>query len=83
MTESTWNDTETTEAWEHASWDESAARENEADYQDEGFADEDEEEAFTLAGTQLHETLAAERNARRTVAQARAIMHEIKSSGGG
>ena len=44
---------------------------------------EDEEEAFNLARTQLHEALASERNARRTVAQARAIMHEIKSSRGG
>ena len=48
-----------------------------------GFADEDEEEAFNLAGTQLNEALASERNARRTDAPARAIMHDIKSSRGG
>ena len=34
---------------------------------------------FNLAGTQLNEVL-PQRNARRTVAQARAIMHDIKSS---
>ena len=39
----------TTGAWEHASWDESAAGQNEDDYQDENFADEDEEGAVTLA----------------------------------
>ena len=47
------------------------------------FADEAEEEAFNLARTQLHEALASERNAKRTAAQARAIMHDIKSSRGG
>ena len=35
-----------------------------------------------LAETQLNEALPSERNARRTVAQARAIMHDIKSSRG-
>ena len=40
------------------------------------FADEDEEEAFNLAGTQLNEALASKRNVRRTVAQAIAIMHD-------
>ena len=34
-------------------------------------------------GPQLHEPPASERNARRTGAQARAIMHDIKSSRGG
>ena len=38
---------------------------------------------FNLAGTELNEALASERNARRTVAQARAIMHDIESSRGG
>ena len=38
---------------------------------------------LNLAGTQLKEALASERNARRTGAQARAIMHDIKSSRGG
>ena len=54
------------------------------DHQFEGsFADEDEEEAFNLAGTRLNEALASERIARRTVAQARAIMHDLKSCRGG
>ena len=47
------------------------------------FADEDEEEAFNLARTHLNEALASERNARRTIAQAKAIMRDIKSSRGG
>ena len=39
------------------------------------FADEYSEEACNLACTQLNEALASERNARRTVAHARAIMY--------
>ena len=64
------------DSWEQTSWDETRTWEDEDDQFEGSFADEDEEEAFHLAETQLNEALASERNARRTVAQARAIMHE-------
>ena len=83
VTESAWNASESRDAWEQASVDEAGTREDEDDQFEGSFADEDEEESFNLAGTQLHKALASERNARRTVAQARAIMHDIKSSRGG
>ena len=82
-TESAWNANESRDAWEQASWDEVCSREAEDDQFEGSFADEDEEEAFHLACTQLNEAFASERNARRTVAQARAIMHDIKCSRGG
>ena len=63
--------------------DEAGTWEDEDDPFEGSFADEDEDEAFHLAETQLNEALASERNARRTVAQARAIMHDIKSNRGG
>ena len=69
---------ESTDAWEQASWDEVGSWEAEDDQVEGSFADEDEEEAFNLAGTKLHEALASERNARRTVAKARATIHVIK-----
>ena len=47
----------------------------------EASGDEDEEEVLSLAETQLNEAL--ERNARRTVAQARAVMHDIWGCRGG
>ena len=52
------------------------------EYPHEGFVDVAYDEAHTLAEIQLDEAIAAERRARRTVAQARAIMHDIKSSRG-
>ena len=83
-TESACNANESRDAWEQASWDEAGSREAEDDQFEGSFADEEEEEeAFNLAETQLNEAFASERNARRTVAQARAIMHDIKSSRGG
>ena len=82
-TDSAWDVSESRDAWEQASVDEAGTWEVEDDSFEGSFADEDEEEAFTLAGTQLNEALASERNARRTTAQARAIMHDIKSSRGG
>ena len=82
-TESALNANEPRDAWEQASWDEAASWEAEDDQFGGSVADEDEEEAFNLTGTQLNEALASERNARRTVAQARAIMHDIKRSRGG
>ena len=82
-TESAWNTSESRDAWEQASWDEAGTWEDEDDKFEGSIADEDEEEAFNLARTQLNEALASERNARRTVAQARAIMHDFKSSRGG
>ena len=66
-----------------ASWEEAGSWEAEDDQFEGSFADEGEEEAFNLAETHLNEALASERNATRTVAQARAIMHYIKSSRGG
>ena len=82
-TDSARNVSEPRDAWEQASVDEAGTWEDE-DHPFEGsFADEDEDEAFHLAETQLNEAFAPERNARRTVAQARAIMHEINSSRGG
>ena len=77
-----WNASESRDAWEQASWDEAGGWEAEDGQFEGSFADVDEEEAFTLALTQLNEALASERNARRTIAQARAIMHDIKSSRG-
>ena len=69
---------ESRNAWEQASVDDAGTWEVEDDPFEGSFADEDEdedeEEAFNLAGTQLNEALASERNARRTIAQARAIM---------
>ena len=67
------------DAWEQASWDEPGSWEAEEDR----FAVERREEALNLPGAQLNEALASARNARRTVAQARAIMHDIMSSCGG
>ena len=58
-------------------------RDAEGDVFDGSFAHADEEEAFNFAGAHLNEALAVERSARRTVAQARAITHDIKSSRGG
>ena len=78
--DSAWNVSEPRDAWEQASVDEAGTWEDEDDPFEGSFADEDEEEAFHLAETRLNEALASERNARRTVAQARAIMHDIKSS---
>ena len=66
--------------FERDAWDEAGSWEAEEGQIEGSFADEDEEEAINLAGTQLNEALASGRNARRTVAQARAIMHDIKSS---
>ena len=84
VTESAWNASESRDAWEQASWNEAGTWEDEDDQFEGSSADEDEEEeSFNLAGTQLNEARASERNARRTVAQARAIMHDIKSSRGG
>ena len=82
-TYSAWNASESRDAWEQASVDEDGTWEVEHDPFQGSFADEDEEEAFNLAGIQLNEALASERNARRTIAQARAIMHDVKSSRGG
>ena len=64
-TESVWNAKESRDAWEQASWDEVGSWEAEDDQLEGSFADEDEEEAFNLAGTQLNEALALERNAER------------------
>ena len=78
------NETATESAWNaNESRDEAGSWEVEDNQFEGSFADEDEEEAFNLAGTQLNEALASKRNARRTVAQTRAIMHDIKSSRGG
>ena len=67
-TESAWNANESRNAWEQASWDEADSWEAEDDQFEGSCADEDEEEeAFNLAGTQLNGALASERNARRTV----------------
>ena len=82
-TDSAWNASESRDVLEQASWDEAGTWEPEDDQFGGSFADEDEEEAFNLAGTQLNEALASVRNARRIGAQARAIMHDIKSSRGG
>ena len=68
---------------ERCMWNEAGSWEAEDDQFEGSFADEDEEEAFNLAGAQLNEALASERNARRTVAQAEASMHDIRSSRGG
>ena len=70
-------------ASEPTSWDGEGAAGAEDAMFDVCFADEDEEEAFIVAGAPLDKALATERSARRTVAQARAIMHDIKSSRGG
>ena len=67
-TECAWNANESRDAWEQASWDEAGSWEAEEDQFEGSFADEEEGEAFTLAGTQLNEALASERNAKRTVA---------------
>ena len=75
-TESAWNANESRDAWEQASWDDAGSWEAEDD-QFEGSVADEEDEAFNLAGTQLMEALASERNARRTVAQATATMHDI------
>ena len=64
-TESVWNAKESRDAWEQASWDELGSWEAEDDQLEGSFADEDEEEAFNLAGTQLNEAFALERNAER------------------
>ena len=64
-TEGAWNANESRDAWEA-----------EDDQFEGSFADE-EEEAFNLARTQLMEAFASERNARSTVAQATATMHDI------
>ena len=82
-TDSAWNANESRDAWEQASWDEAGAWAAEDDLLEGSFADEHEEEAFNLAGTQLNEAIASERSARRTVAQARAIVRDSKSSRGG
>ena len=66
-----------------ASWDQAGTWEAEDDQFEGSIAIEDEGEAFNLAGAQLNKALASERNARRTVAQARAITYDIKSSRGG
>ena len=70
-------------ASEPTSWDGEGATGTKDAMFDGCFADGDEEEAFIVAGAPLNESLATERSARRTVAQARAIMHDIKSSRGG
>ena len=80
-TKNVWNASESRDSWEQASWEEADACKY--DQFEGSFADEDEEEAFSLAETQLKEALVSEGNARRTVAQARAIMHDFKSSRGG
>ena len=77
-----WNANESRDAWEQASW-EAGSWEAEDNQFEGSFADEEKEEAVNLAGTQLNVALASEKNARRMVAKARAIMHEIKSSLGG
>ena len=82
-TDSIWNRSESMDACEQASEDESGTWEVEDDQIEGSFADEDEEEAFHLAETLLNEALASESKARRTITQARAIMHDIKSSRGG
>ena len=82
-TDSAWNANESRDAWEQASWEEAASWEAEGNQFEGSFADEDEEETFNLAGAHLNEGLGSERNARRTVAQARAITHDIKNSRGG
>ena len=81
--QSAWSTSEPRDAWEQASVDEAGTWEDEDDQFEGSFTDEDEEEAFYLAGTQLNEALTSERNTRSTIAQARAIMHDIKSSRGG
>ena len=78
---SVWDAGELSGACETTSWDEAGAGDTEDDTFDESFAG-DEEEACNLAGTQLNDVLAAERSARRTVAQARVMMHDIKSNWG-
>ena len=78
-TESAWNANESRGAWEQASPDEAGSWEDEEAQLEGSFAEEDEEEPLNLAGTQLNDTLASERNTRRTVAQAREL---IKSSCG-
>ena len=50
-TESAWNANESRDAREQASWDEAGSWEAEDDQFEGSFADEDEEEAFNLAGT--------------------------------
>ena len=81
--ESVWNASESLGASETTCWDEEGAGDAEDDMFDGSFADEDEEKVFNVARAPLNKALAAERSARRTVAQARAIMHDIKSSRGG
>ena len=82
-TDSAWNASESRDAWEQASWKEAGSWEAEDDQFEGSFTDEHEEEAFLLAGNHLNEALVLERKARKTVAQARAIMHDIKTSRGG
>ena len=62
-TESAWNANESRDAWEQTSWDEAGSWEAEDDQFEGSFADEYSEEACNLAGTQLNEALASERNA--------------------
>ena len=78
-TGSVWDAGELSGACEATSWDEAGTGDTEDDTFDESFAD-DEEEACNLPGAQLNDVLAAERSARRTVAQARVMMHDIKSN---
>ena len=61
-TDSAWNVSEPRDAWEQASVDEAGTWEDEDDPFEGSFADEDEEEAFHLAETQLNEALASESN---------------------
>ena len=68
-TECAWNANESRDAGEEASWDEAGSWEAEEDQFEGSFADEEEEEKlFNLAGTQLNEAFASERDAKRTVA---------------
>ena len=57
-----------------ASWYEAGSWEADDDQFEGSFADEEEEQAFNLAGSQLNKALASGRYARRTLAQARAIV---------
>ena len=82
-TESVWNVNEPMGACEPTSCNETSARNAENHVFSGSFADEDEEDIFNLARAQLKEALAAERSARRAVAQERTIKHDIKSSRGG
>ena len=81
-TESDWNANESRDAWGQASWDEAGS------WKLKTISSKEASRMKTKKGIQsgwypMNEALACERNVRRTVAQTRATMHDIKSGRGG